>query len=198
MVRMKTIMKLEDLKTIDQLSEFLSGTQVVAFSIILDKDECYRWIQAALYKFHYRKLGKQDKGVLIRYLMKISGYSRQQITRLITQYRKTGKCKRRQRTVAGFARKYTPHDIRLLAAMDERHDTPCGPAVKKLCERAYEVFGQTEYAALASISVSHLYNLRKANAYTRQRHHFDKTRSKPSSIGERRSRDRMANQVISA
>jgi transposase InsO family protein len=183
---MKTIMKLEDLKTIDQLSEFLSGTQVVAFSIILDKDECYRWIQAALYKFHYRKLGKQDKGVLIRYLMKISGYSRQQITRLITQYRKTGKCKRRQRTMAGFARKYTPQDIRLLAAMDERHDTPCGPAVKKLCERAYEVFGQMEYARLASISVSHLYNLRKSNSYTRQRHHFEKTRSKPSSIGERR------------
>ena len=168
MVRMKTIMKLEDLKTIDQLSEFLSGTQAVAFSIILDKDDCYRWIQGALYKFHYRKLGKQDKGVLIRYLMKISGYSRQQITRLITQYRKTGKCKRRQRTVAGFARKYSTQDIRLLAAMDERHDTPCGPAVKKLCERAYEVFGQVEYAVLASISVSHLYNLRKSSSYTRQ------------------------------
>jgi len=88
--------------------------------------------------------------------------------------------------VAGFARKYTPQDIRLLAAMDERHDAPCGPAVKKLCERAYEVFGQAEYAALASISVSHLYNLRKSNSYTRQRHHFEKTRSKPSSIGEHR------------
>ncbi len=179
-------MKLEDLKTIDQLSEFLSGTQTVAFSIILDKDECYSWIEKVLFKFQYRKLGKQDKGVLIRYLMKISGYSRQQITRLITQYRKTGKCKRRQRTMAGFARKYTHQDIRLLAAMDERHDTPCGPAVKKLCERAFEVFGQMEYARLASISVSHLYNLRKSNSYSRQRHHFEKTRSKPSSIGERR------------
>jgi len=39
MARMKTIMKLEDLKTIDQLSKFLSGTQAVAFSIILDKKE---------------------------------------------------------------------------------------------------------------------------------------------------------------
>jgi hypothetical protein len=48
-VRIKTIMKLGDLKTIDQLSEFLSGTQAVAFSIILGKDDCYRWIQAALY-----------------------------------------------------------------------------------------------------------------------------------------------------
>ena len=42
MVRMKTIMKLEDLKTISQLTDFLSGTQAVAFSIILDKDARYR------------------------------------------------------------------------------------------------------------------------------------------------------------
>ncbi len=45
--------------------------------------------------------------MVIRYLMKISGYSRQQLTRLIAQYRKTGHLKRRQRTVAGFKRKYT-------------------------------------------------------------------------------------------
>ena len=186
MVRMKTIVKLEDLKTINQLTEFLSGTQAVAFSIINNKDDCYRWIQGVLYKFRYSRLGKPDKGVLIRYLMKISGYSRQQITRLITQYRKTGQLRRRQRTVAGFTRKYTLQDIRLLAAMDERHDTPCGPAVKKLCERAFEIFGQAEYATLASISVSHLYNLRKSITYTRRRHHFKKTRSRLSSIGERR------------
>jgi hypothetical protein len=30
--------------------------------------------------------------VVIRYLMKVSGYSRQQLTRLIAQYRKTGQC----------------------------------------------------------------------------------------------------------
>ena len=70
--------------------------------------------------------------------------------------------------------------------MDERHDTLCGPAVKKLCERACEVFGQTEYAALASISASHLYNLRKSTTHTRQRRHFQKTQPRRSSIGERR------------
>jgi len=64
---------------------------------------------------------------------------------------------------------------------------PCGPAVKKLCERACEVFGQTEDTpALASISVSHLYNLRKSIPYTRHRRHFEKTQSKPSKIGDRR------------
>ena len=32
--------------------------------------------------------------------------------------------------------------MRLLAAMDERHNTPNGLTLKKLCERACEVFGQ--------------------------------------------------------
>jgi len=159
---MKTIVKLEDLKTIDQLVDFLSGTQAVAFSIISDKDACYRWIQGELVKFRYLRLSRQGKGVVIRYLIKISGYSRQQLTRLIAQYRKTGRLQRRQRTVCGFKRKYTDKDISLLVAMDERHDTPCGPAVKKLCERACELFAQTQYSTLASISVSHLYNLRKS------------------------------------
>jgi transposase InsO family protein len=183
---MKTIMKLEDLQTIDQLTDFLSGTQSVAFSIISDKDACYLWIQGELVKFRYLRLSRQGKGIVIRYLMKISGYSRQQLTRLIAQYRKTGRLQRRQRTVSGFKPKYTEKDIRLLAAMDERHNTPCGQAVKKLCERACEIFGQTEYTSLASISVSHLYNLRKSIPYTRQRRHFEKTRSRPSTIGERR------------
>jgi transposase InsO family protein len=183
---MKTIMKLEDLTTIDQLEDFLSGTQAVAFSVISDKDACYCWIQGELVKFRYLRLSRQGKGVVIRYLMKISGYSRQQLTRLIAQYRKTGRIRRRQRTVSGFTKKYTEKDIRLLAAMDERHDTPCGTAIKKLCERACEVFGQTEYTSLASISVSHLYNLRKSTAYVRQRRHFEKTQPKPSKIGERR------------
>lgn len=179
-------MKLDDLTTTDQLRDFLSGTQAVAFSVLGDKDASYRWIQGELVRFRYLTSARPDKGVVIRYLMKVSGYSRQQITRLVTQYRDTGQLKRRQRTVAGFVSRYTTEDIRLLAAMDERHETPCGPAVKKLCERAYRVFGQVEYERLATISVSHLYNLRQTTTYSRQRRHFEKTRPKVSSIGERR------------
>ena len=183
---MKAIMKLDDLTTIDQLTHFLSGTQAVAFSVTNDKDAYYRWIQQALVKFRYLTLNRQGKGVVIRYLIKVSGYSRQQLTRLIAQYRKTGRLQRRQRAVSGFKRKYTEKDVRLLAAMDERHDTPCGHAIKKLCERAYGVYGETEYKTLSAISVSHLYNLRKSTTYSRHRRHFEKTRSKPSTIGERR------------
>lgn len=39
---------------------------------------------------------------------------------------------------------------------------------------------------LAEISVSHLYNLRQYKPYQRVRQHFEKTRPKSSSIGERR------------
>ncbi len=46
-------MKLEDLKTIEQLIDFLSGTHAVAFSVISGKDACYHWIQRELVKFHY-------------------------------------------------------------------------------------------------------------------------------------------------
>lgn len=183
---MKTLMKLQDLTTVDQLREFLSGTRAVAFSVISDKDECYRWLQGELARFRYLKRSREDKGVIMRYLIKVSGYSRQQLTRLIAQYRQTGRLQRRQRTVAGFKTRYSPTDVSLLAAMDKRHDTPCGPKVKKLCERACTLFGQTEYTALASISVSHLYNLRQSASYQQQRRHFEKTRPQSSRIGERR------------
>jgi transposase InsO family protein len=183
---MKTIMNIDDLTDVSQLADFLSGSQPVAFSVLGGKDDLYRWIQGVLVKFGYMALHRRDKPVVIRYLRKISGYSRQRITRLIRQYRKSGKIKRRQRTVKGFARKYTAEDVLLLAAMDERHDTPSGPAVKKLCQRAFEVFGETDYERLAFISAAHLYNLRKSSAYNRRRSSFTKTQPRRSIIGERR------------
>lgn len=179
-------MKLEDLTTPAQLADFLEGTHAVAFAVISDTDECYRWIQRELVRFRYLTLSRQQKGLVMRYLAKVSGYSRQQLTRLIAQYREKGCLQRRQRTTAGFRQTYTDQDIRQLAAMDERHGTPCGQALKKLCERAYQVFGEAEYERLAHISVSHLYNLRKSTTYQRQRRHFDKTRPKASTLGERR------------
>jgi len=183
---MKAIMNAEDLTTIEQLNAFLAGTQRVAFEVAGDKDACYQWIQKTLLRFHYQALNRQGKGVLIRYLMKVSGYSRQQVTRLVKQYRDQGRLTRRQRTVNGFSRRFTDRDIRLLAEMDERHNSPNGPAMRKLCERAYRLFGQTEYQRLASISVAHLYNLRKSKVYLRQRRTLEKTRPRASHIGERR------------
>jgi transposase InsO family protein len=183
---MKTLMTVNALTTLTHLEEFLAGTQPVTFSVLSTKDECYQWIQASLVKFEYLTLSKPHKGLVRRYLEKMSGYSRQQLTRLIQQYRQTGRLRRRQRTVHGFARRYTDRDLRLLAVMDERHDTPSGPAIKKLCERACQLFGEAEYQRLATISIGHLYNLRKSQGYLRQRRSVEKTRPTRSTIGERR------------
>lgn len=179
-------MNAKDLKTIDQLRDFLQGAQYVAFEVVSDKANRYRWIQRSLIQFRYLSLNKRDRGIVISYLIKMSGYSRQQLTRLIKQYRDMGKLVRQQRTVNGFARRFTPEDVRLLAQMDERHDTPNGFTMKKLCERAYTIFGAQNYQRLASISVAHLYNLRNSYTYRCRRLTVNKTRPKASTIGERR------------
>jgi transposase InsO family protein len=182
---MKTIMNDTQIKTLEQVRQILVGTADLEFSIDAKQDR-YAWIQTTLVRFRYRQLNKADKAVVLSFIQKLSGYSRIQIKRLVKQYCKTGRLQRRQRTTHGFPRKYTDEDSRLLAHTDELHGTLSGPTTKKLCERAWEVFGQQTYQRLAGISVAHLYNLRHSKSYHRVRHHFEKTHPKPSSIGERR------------
>ena len=173
------------IETIEQVSQFLEGAAAMEMAIS-SKTESYGWIRGTLVRFQYLTLSKADRGLIRRYLQQISGYSRAQITRLIKQYRKTGRIQRRQCTAKGFTTKYTREDIRLLAQLDELHGTLRGPATKKLCERAWQVFKQAEYQRLAGISVSHLYNLRQSTRYARQRGTVNKTHPVQSQIGERR------------
>ena len=182
---MVTYMNEKKIRSLEDVRTFLAGTMEVEFSIE-GKTQRYRWIEQTLQRFQYRTLGRGDRGLVLRYIERVSGYSRQTVTRLVAQYRDNGKLVRRQRTVAGFTRYYTDTDIRLLAELDELHGTPCGAAAKKLSERMYHVHGDSRFEALSHISVSHLYNLRKANGYQRQRRQFDKTRPTRAQIAERR------------
>ena len=50
---MRTIMKLEELKTIKQLSEFVDGTQKVIFQIKSNKSEKYKFITKQLVQWKY-------------------------------------------------------------------------------------------------------------------------------------------------
>ena len=179
-------MSLEQLTTTDDIKRFLNGTQTVAFKMANTKHERYQWIRKTLVKLQYYQLAKLDKGLVTRYLMKVSGYSRAQIKRLIAQHQKSGTVTAKPARHNGFKRRYSDADIRLLAAMDERHNQPSAPVLKKLCERAYKRFGQQEYQRLALISVSHLYNLRRSKTYQRQRCVLTKTNPKKAPIGLRR------------
>ena len=113
---MKTIMNANELTSIDQVRDFLAGTQRVAFEVAGDKQSRYDWVRRTLVRFDYMRCNKADKGTLMDYLMKVSGYSLAQVKRLIKRYRETGGLTPRQCTARGFARRYTKADIRLLAA----------------------------------------------------------------------------------
>jgi len=120
----------------------------------------------------------------------MTGLSRQQVTRLVAQYRKKGKLpKHRQRSAPanGFTSHYTLADVVLLAEMDVLHNTLSGPATKKLMECAHQVFGDVRFERLTGISVSHLYNLRGSRPYQNKRRHWTKTNRTGIPIGKRRA-----------
>lgn len=174
------------IKTLEQVRQFLKGTVDIELEIET-KLERYEWIEKTLIRFRYLQLSKAEKGSMLCFLEKVSGYSRIQIKRFVRQYFLTGHIRqKRSGKRRGFERKYTDEDIRLLAATDELHSTLSGHATKKLCERAYEIFGKEKYRQLAGISVAHLYNLRHSKTYRRVRTHYEKTRSRASVIGVRR------------
>ena len=147
------------LQTLTQVRAFLDGTTEVAFRV--PKSERNRFIERVLKRFGYAPHGKADKGVLLRYLERMTGLSRQQVTRLVRQYRKDGKLSKQQAAPKhGFTGRFTATDVALLAEMDVLHSTLSGPATKNLMERALLVFGDVRFERLAGISVSHLYNPR--------------------------------------
>ena len=181
------IMNINKLTTIEQLVDFLDGNQAVAYQLRLSKDENYRQVAQLLIRYHYRTQSRKAKGIIKCFLAKVTGYSRAQLTRMISQYVKAGRVERHQRTARGFTPRYLSEDIVRLAKLDERHDTPSGAMIKKLCERAFHVFHETAYARLAGISIAHIYNLRQSRIYQRQRRHFTKTQSKKgATIGVRK------------
>jgi len=182
---MNTVMNDNEIKKIEEVRRFLDGTSDMEFSIET-KAERYDWIEKSFSRFRYLKRSKGDKGLILSYLKKVSGYSRIQIKRLARQYFETGRVRRRAPKKRGFPRKYTDTDIRLLAETDELHRTLSGHATKKICERACGIFGDRRYLPLVNISVSHIYNLRRSGAYRKVRRRFEKTRSRASLIGERR------------
>ena len=174
------------LQTIAQVRAFLDGATEIAFRVA--KAERYPFIERVLTRFGYASQGRIGKGVLLRYLARITGLSRQQVTRLVRRYRQEGTLSTRHGPPQhGFRRRFTATDVALLADMDALHSTVSGPATKKLMERAFLVFKDVRFERLAGISVSHLYHLRGGTPYQRTRRHGTKTRPTGVPIGQRRA-----------
>ncbi len=132
---MRTIMNIESLSTIGSLENFLQGNQSIAYSVLGDKTERYQFIRKTLVKFSYATCSKKHKGVINAFLRKISGYSRQQLTRLSRQHRQSGHIKWRPSRTNGFACKYTSKDISLLAKIDEQFKWPLTSSMRHLVNK---------------------------------------------------------------
>ncbi len=176
------------LKTLAQLQAFLQGSAGIEFQPAGDDQARYRHIGAVLGRFGYRRLRRPGKGLVRRYLRQTTGYSRQQLTRLIERTLAGAPLVKRYRGPAhGFARLYTERDVVLLAQTDTLHGTLSGPATKRLLVRALELYGDARYQRLAKISVAHLYNLRDRASYRKRRQQWHKTRPTPVAIGVRKA-----------
>lgn len=171
------------LQSIGALKGFLRGTGSIDFSVP-QKAERSRWIRDVLVRFKYVCLKRKDKGVIQKYLRKITGYSHAQMARHIGAYRAGhGICAPYRRNV--FPRRYTEGDIELLVETDNLHGRLNGVATKKILRTMYER-KDLRYERLRHISVAHLYNLRKKKRYCVRALTYEKTKPTQIDIGERR------------
>ena len=180
----------ERLRTAEQIRGFLDGNGEVDFAP-LERDGAYEFARRTLVRVRYAALSRSGKGTVREYLVKMTGLSRAQVTRLIGQYRATGRIEDRRGANSGrpFERVYTRADIRLLAAADEIGGQLCGPAACEVLRREYEVFGDKRFERLSRLSVSHLYNLRRSKTYRAGRATFTRTTPTAARIAERRRPD---------
>ena len=171
--------------SIAQIREFLQLSEVVKFEGISLKEK-YEWTDKVLTRFRYSQLKKKEKGSVRKYIMKMTGISKSQLTRLIFKKAEVGKVLPSSRGRHTFTTTYTPEDIALLVETDNAHERLSGAATKEIFEREFEKFKKNDYAKLSKISVSHIYNLRGKKQYTCASLTYTKTQATSVSIGERR------------
>ena len=178
----------ERIRTLDHIRAFLEGSEAADITPH-DREAAYAFIERTLVRFRYHfGLPRAGKGLVRKYLAKVTGYSDAQLTRLIAQQRRTGHIRdhRLRPPSRPFPTVYTTADALLLAEVDEAVGQLSGPATKRILWRMYHVFGDERFERLAGISNGHIYNLRNRRAYRRARTTFRTTQGAVSPIGRRR------------
>lgn len=94
--RVIVTLQTQRVRTLEQVRAFLEGSEAVDFAGG-DREGVYALVRRTLVKLGYHRLGKADKGLVKRYLGKVTGLSRAQLTRLIARRRETGRVEDRRR-----------------------------------------------------------------------------------------------------
>ena len=182
---MTIIMDDTQVTTVEQIRDVLAGARAIAFKAT-DRRERYEWVESVLKRFCYFKLRRNGKGLVKAYLIRLSGFSRAQLTRLVTICLLKGAIRPSKTRRNCFHVKYTAVDRELLAQTDNAHERLSGPATKAILRRQYAVYGDKRFTRLQEISVAHIYRLRTSKAYQKLAQTFAKTHSVCIAIGIRR------------
>lgn len=173
------------LVTVSQLKAFVRASDPLIFSSA-SRVEKYAWIEKILNRFFYFSLKKRDKMTVKQFIIKTSGYSDAQLTRLIAEKKETKKLMASSSSKRSrFSTKYSTSDVALLVATDHAHECLSGNATKKLFERSFFLFHDHGYERLKDISVAHIYNLRKRRQYQSGVSFFTKTNPTTVPLGRR-------------
>jgi len=122
--------------SLEQIRALLKASQEVRFAGHR-RAEVYAWVGKTLREQGYAKQPREAKGLLRTYLLKMTGLSRAQVTRLIGQHTSSGEVKEAVYRRRLFSTRYTRADAALLATVDEARDTLSGPATRKILEREF-------------------------------------------------------------
>ena len=174
--------------SLEQIRGFIAASEELRFASE-DRVQRYAWVERVLLERQYASQGKAGRGLLHRYIEKMTGMSRAQVSRLIAGYAATGRVRIAAHRRRRFPPRYTGADVELLATVDEAHETLSGPATRAILKREFEVYGKGEFERLAKISNGHLYNLRASRRYRERRLNYTRTRPTTVQIGERRKPD---------
>lgn len=174
--------------SLSEMEEFIKGNGKVRIGRAEPAD-AYGLIERVLRAHGYRRLKKSGKGTVRRFLAKVTGLSRAQLTRLVARWMQTRRLEKKPTRRAKFAVRYTERDIALLAAVDAAQEDLSGPAIRHILQREFHVYSDPEYERLAGISSSHIYNLRASAEYRKVRVRVKRTQARQVSIAERRRPD---------
>lgn len=173
--------------SVAQLRELVKISKCAAFSSSSSKEDTYQWIEDALGKFRYFSLRKKkERGIVLSYLVQMTGLSRGHVKRLVKRKKRCGKILRIVSTRHYFPRIYGSEDIARLIETDNAHGRMSGEATKCILERQYAVYDDLRFENIRRISVSHLYNLRGSRQYESHALFIEKTRATTVSIGIRK------------
>lgn len=176
----------DHLVSVAQLKEFAKLNNSAKFKSNSSKVETYEWVDTTLSRFKYCSLKKKEKSIVKTYIRKMTGYSDGAVDKLIARKKKYGKIFTKERTQNTFTKFYEGKDIELLALVSNVTLNQNGYALKEMCKSMYLDFNDLRFEKLSLISVSHLYNLKKTNAYEHKSLFYTKTNPVQRNIAERR------------